>query len=250
MLSTQEKLAELVRRLKEFDADNLESVILYGSAGRGDPQGAFADLNVLCVVKSTSVAELARIAPVVRWWCKEQKEPAPLVFTQEELRQSADVFSIELLDMQNGHGVLFGPDVIAGITVPMNLHRVQVEHDLRTMLLRLRQHFLHSAGNDAELRALLAKSVSSALVLLRHALIAFGEEVPTTPGGIFSRIAERTGAEAEVFTTVLEMRNSGRHVDEITRLFGRYLSALNTVTSALDKILPKKEWRRVAKANS
>ena len=36
MLSTETKLTELVNRLKEFAAANLECVILFGSAARGE----------------------------------------------------------------------------------------------------------------------------------------------------------------------------------------------------------------------
>ena len=250
MLSAEDKLTELVNRLKELGRDNLQSVILYGSAGRGESHGKFADLNVLCTLRSVSVGELSRLAPVVRWWSRDQKEPAPLFFTAEELRQSADVFAIEFLDMQRGHRVLYGSDVIASIAIPMNLHRVQVEHDLRTLLLKLRQHFLHAAENESELKSVMAKSISSAMVLLRHVLIAFGEEPPSAPREVFARISALTGAEVDPFEMQLEARDPGKHVDEITRLYDRYLIALAKVTSALDRILPKKEWQRVRKANS
>jgi len=92
MLSTEAKLKELVSRLKEAAAANLESVILYGSAARGNFHPDHSDLNVLCVLGSLAVEELGRVAPVVRWWVVEQQQPVPLFFTAEELRQSADVF--------------------------------------------------------------------------------------------------------------------------------------------------------------
>ena len=38
------------------------------------------------------------------------------------------------------------------IKVPMNLHRLEVEHDLRTTLLRLRNHLLLTNDSDEELR--------------------------------------------------------------------------------------------------
>jgi len=250
MLSTEGKLTELVNRLKEVAGDNLESVVLYGSAARAEARRSYADLNVLCTLRSASVSELARVAPVVRWWCKDQREPAPLFFTAEELRQSADVFAIELLDMQKGHRVLFGRDVVADIAVPMNLHRIQVEHDLRTLMLKLRQHFLLATANEAELKAVMAKSISSALALLRHTLIAYSEEPPSAPREVFARIARLTGAEAAAFETLLELRESDKHVDDIPRVYGRYLNALDKVTSALDNILPKKEWRRAREASS
>src|SRR5487761_102325 len=158
MLSTDAKLADLVSRMKEFAGENLESLILYGSAARGDFKEGHSDLNVLCVLRSVAARELSRVAPVVHWWCKDQKEPAPLFFTAQELRSSADVFSIELLDMQQSRRVLHGPDVVQGIPVPMNLHRVQVEHDLRTLLLKLSQHFLLNGQKEDDLRAAAAKS--------------------------------------------------------------------------------------------
>src|SRR5579885_2680816 len=128
------KLAGLVGRLKDAAGTNLESVLLYGSAARGEHREGKSDLNLLCTLVSLSGAELNRIAPAVNWWTNEQLEPSPLFFTESELRSAADVFAIELLDIQRDHRVLFGKDVVAGIHVPTNLHRIQVEHELRTML--------------------------------------------------------------------------------------------------------------------
>jgi len=244
MTATDRKLDELVKRLKEAAGDNLESVILYGSAGRGEVRGKHDDLNVLCTLRSTAVADLASLAPTVKWWCNRQEERAPVFFTLEELCQSADVFAIELLDMQKGHRVVYGSDPVAAIPVPMNLHRVQVEHDLRTLVLKLRHHFLHACGEDRELRGVIAKSFSSVLTLLRHLLIAFGEEPPAAPLDIFARIAARTGADAGAFAAALEIRDNGEHREELSRIYGRYLEALEKATAALDRILPKREWRR------
>jgi hypothetical protein len=250
MLSTEAKLTDLVARMKEFAAENLESVILYGSAARGDHQEGHSDLNVLCVLRSLSPRELTRVAPVVHWWCKNQNEPAPLFFSADELRSSADVFSIEFLDMQESRRVLFGSDIIAGIDVPMNLHRVQVEHDLRTLLLKLRQHFLLNGHKENELRAAQAKSSSSALALLRHTLIAFGEAPPSSAHDVFARIAALTGADAEAFASAFTLRDQHAHADDILRNFEKYLNALTVVISALDKIIPKREWQRAGKAGS
>lgn len=250
MLSTEAKLTDLVSRMKEYAADNLESLILYGSAARGDYKEGHSDLNVLCVLRSIAARELTRVTPVVHWWCKDQNEPAPLFFTAEELRHSADVFSIELLDMQRSRRVLYGSDVIDGIPVPMNIHRVQVEHDLRTLLLKLRQHFVLTGQKENELRSAEAKSSSSVLALLRHTLIAFEEEPPATAQEVFARIAALTGADAEAFTAAFKLRDRHAHAEDILRAYGQYLNALTVVISALDKIVPKHEWQRAGKAGS
>lgn len=250
MLSTEAKLTDLVSRMKEFAGENLESMILYGSAARGDFKEGHSDLNVLCVLRSVVARELTRVTPVVHWWSKDHHEPAPLFFTAEELRQSADVFSIELLDMQKIRRVLYGADVVAGVPVPMNLHRVQVEHDLRTLLLKLRQHFLLNGQRENDLRAAAAKSSSSVLALLRHTLIAFAEEPPATAQEVFARIAVLTGADAEAFAAAFKLRDRHVHIDDIARAYGQYLNALTVVVCALDKIVPKREWQRVGKAGS
>ena len=80
MLSTEAKLTDLVSRMKEYAAENLESIILYGSAARGDHKEGHSDLNVLCVLRSVAARELTRVTPVVHWWCKDQNEPAPALF--------------------------------------------------------------------------------------------------------------------------------------------------------------------------
>jgi predicted nucleotidyltransferase len=250
MLSTDAKLAEMVKRLREFAASNLECVILFGSAARGDFRESHSDLNLVCILRSLSVEELGRLSHVVKWWCVEQKEPAPLFFTHEELRQAADVFAIEILDMKHGRRVLYGTDVVAGIEVPMNLHRLQVEHDLRTVLLKLREHYLRAPGNARELVPILRKSFSGVLTLLRHTVIAFGEEPPLAARDILSRAAHLSGSDPAIFETMLKLRETGEIHGEIIPVFGAYLKGLETLLTALDHHLPKREWRRVKNANS
>jgi hypothetical protein len=225
-------------------------MILYGSAARGDFKEGHSDLNILCVLRSVAARELTRVTPVVHWWCKDQNEPAPLFFTAEELRQSADVFSIELLDMQESRRVLYGADIITGIDVPINLHRVQVEHDMRTLLLKLRQHLLLTGQKEHDLRAAAAKSSSSVLALLRHTLIAFEEEPPASAPDVFARVAALTGADADAFAAAYKLRDRHAHADDIARTYEKYLNALTVVISALDKIVPKQEWHRAGKAGS
>jgi len=241
------KLNELVSRLKEAAGKNLESVILYGSAARGDFKPGTSDLNVLCTLVTMDMHELQRLAPVVHWWTREMKEPAPLFFLTEELHRSTDVFAIESLDLKLAHKVLFGKDPVAQLGIPMNLHRVQVERDLRMLLLRLRQHVVHVGRNELELTAVLKKTISGALTLLRHTLIAFGEEPPPGANAVFTRIAELTGADAAAFQTVYDHRESGRWAKDSFAAYDEYLHALEKVIVALDELVPKKEWQRIQK---
>src|SRR6266850_7411427 len=90
---------DFVSRLRATGEANLVSIILYGSAAAGDYVADHSDVNLLCVLRETSFASLQTLSPAVAWW-KKQKNRIPLVMGLEELRHSADVFSIELLDMR------------------------------------------------------------------------------------------------------------------------------------------------------
>jgi len=243
----ERKLNELVSRLKEAAGKNLESVVLYGSATTSAYRPGSSDLNVLCTLVTLDVHELQLLAPVVLWWTREEKEPPPLFFLAEELARSTDVFAIESLDVKRAHRVLFGPDPIAALEVPMNLHRVQVERDLRLLLLRLRQHALLSGKNESEYVAVLKKTSSSAVTLLRHTLLAFGEEPPSDPGSLFARIADLTGAEAAAFHAPHDFHEGAGLKADPFEAYDGFIHALEKVIVALDKVVPKKEWQRVAR---
>ncbi len=243
-MAMEAKLTELVSRLKEAAGKNLESVILYGSAARGEFRPGTSDLNVLCTLVHIDVNEMQRLAPAVGWWVCEMKEPAPLFFLTEELRHSTDVFAIESLDVKRSHRVLFGRDVASDLHIPMNLHRVEVEHELRLLLLRLRQHLLHVGRNELELLAVLKRSISSAVTLLRHTLLAFGEEPPQGAANIFARIEERTGAKAEAFARIYSHRETGTIEGDSLAAYDAYMHALEKVIVALDGMVPKREWQR------
>ncbi len=56
MLAREEKLIEIVRRLQEAAGENLQSLVLYGSAARGDFHATKSDLNLTFVFKSTNTS--------------------------------------------------------------------------------------------------------------------------------------------------------------------------------------------------
>jgi len=126
----EKQISEFVTRLQQAAGANLVSVILYGSAVSGGYDPEFSNLNLVCVLQDASFPKLLALASVVESWMKQGRH-APLLIAKNELERSADVFAIEWMDMREKHRVLFGPDVIAPLEIPMQLHRVQLEYELR-----------------------------------------------------------------------------------------------------------------------
>ncbi len=246
-MAQEELLQQFVTLAKNAAGPNLESVVLYGSTVRGDAQPPFSDVNLLLIVRSAARAELEKLAALVQWWSQGQKQRSPLVFTARELRESADVFAVELLDMQRAHRVLYGAEIIADIPVPMNLHRVQVEHELRTVIQKLRQHYLHGPSEQTALRTVLAKSFSSVATLLRHTLIAMEHEPAADRRELLHQVKKLLQVDTTGLQAVMELRGAGDPLGSVSSIYGKYLEALETITVQLDQWLPKREWQRVKK---
>src|ERR1019366_1789625 len=224
MKKPESKLQELVTRLQQACGENLVSIVLYGSAAREDFHEEFSDVNVLVVLQHLEQSSFAAISGVLHWWSHEEKLRPPMIMTLEELRESADVFAIELLDIQRSHKTLFGQDVVTAIDEPMNLHRVGVED---------------------ELRAVLAKSITSVLTLFRHALIALGENPPAAKPQLLESAGQVFGFEVQPLRSILELRNEGPHSANVHELYHAYMSAIQQVAHELDARVPKRQLQKV-----
>jgi hypothetical protein len=244
MKKPEDKLQQLVERLHSACGSNLVSVTLYGSAARDDFHERYSDVNLLVVVRELGPAAIRAITPVIVWWSQEEKLRPPMLMTLQELSESADIFAIELLDIKNTHRTLAGEDVAAAIDVPMNLHRVEVEHELRTTLLRLRQHLLLAPDKEDELRTVLAKSISSVLTLFRHALIALGEDTPHAKPKLLEQAGEVFGFDVRPLRSVLELRNDPMQPGSVHELYHAYMAAIGRVAHELDVRVPKKHWQK------
>jgi hypothetical protein len=234
----EKQINEFVNRMRAVCGENLQSVILYGSAADGEFHPEFSNVNLLCVLRESSFATLAAMAPAVEWWTR-QKHHAPLLLTHEELEHSTDVFSIELHDMQHRHRVLFGDDVLSGLHIPMHLHRAQLEYELREKLILLRGRLLVAANNKKHLWELLLGSLSTFTTLFRHALIALGETPPKTKREVVQGLAARVPFDASAFLQLLNIRERKAETKQfdVIDVFARYLTAVQKVTAAVDKML-------------
>lgn len=227
---------DFVARLRQAAGANLVSVVLYGSAARDDFNEKYSDLNLLCLAKDLGGAELAKIAPVVHWWSHDLRQRPPLFMTEAELRASADVFAIEMLDLKASHRVLYGADPAADLQISMERHRVQLEHELRTALLKLRQHYLLAAGDEDELRRVLVRSVSSIATLLRHSLVAAGQEPSAARREDLARAAAAFGVDATPLQAALDLRED-RHLDSgVSAIYRGYLNAVAAVAAKIDAL--------------
>ena len=237
-MTTEQRLTDMVTRLKNAAGSNLLSVILYGSAATEEFHPGHSDLNVLCIMQSLGRDDLSKLHVASAWWAKKG-HPAPLFFTLNELHHSADIFAIELLDIKAAHRVLHGEDVFDSLHVPMDLHRLHVERELRHNTLRLRQRYLMHPADSRKTLQLMTSSISTFAALFRHALIALGEDPPPTKRSTMDRLGSVLGFDPSPFHTILEIRERQKREREVDvqATFDAYLDRVARVAEEIDRRL-------------
>ncbi len=232
----EQKLQDLVDRLRKTQRDRLVSVVLYGSAAAGDHHENFSDLNVLCVLTRVTPAELADSEPIFKWW-RAQGNPSPLLLSEEEVLNSTDCFAIEFHDMQEQRRVLFGRDVINDLTVDKTFYRAQIEQELRAKLVRLRQKAGEILSDKHALLGLMIDSVPNFLVLSRHALLVSGLPAGSQKRDIAQKLSG-IGVDVSAFNTLLDLREKKKKPGEVDpeALFANYLRQIETVVAHVDRV--------------
>jgi hypothetical protein len=220
-----------------YDAD-LVSVVLYGSAARGEYRAGISDLNLLVILRDALPLTVRRGTDAAREWVA-LGNPPPLILSLEEWRGSADVFAIEMTEIREAHVLLAGADPFAGIEVDPADLRLQCERELKAAKLQLRERYLLFAGSPEELGDLLVRSFSTFLVLFRTILRLAGDDAAGDPGTLVRRLALRAGFDPAPLLEVHQARELGRppRPSAADPLVTGYLAAVNTTADYVDRLL-------------
>jgi hypothetical protein len=239
-------LDDLVTQLRHALGDALQSVVLYGSAARGEEVAGSSDLNVLLIASSIGVPQLRQLGSTMRAW-QEAGNPPVLVLTHAEWHGSADIFPMEYADILERHRVLHGTFSLEDIVVRPHDLRLQVEHEAMGKLLRLRRGVAVAGTDHKRQEELLRASLSSLLVLFRSVLRLHGQHASQGAEQVIEAVSARCGFDGTPFKRAASLRSGGSlpkgeaetvlagYLDGITRLVA-YLDAFVTpdATSAAD----------------
>ena len=164
---TQRLLQAYSKDVKGVFGDQLEGLILYGSAVRGEFMPGRSNLNLLLVVTGYDTAMLKRYEPVHKRWSKEGII-IPLFLTDQEIRTSSALFPLEFLEIQEHHRVLGGRDPFVGFHVDVSRVADAVKQGLAGHVLRLRQRFAETGGANDAVMILLPLAVTSTTGMIKR----------------------------------------------------------------------------------
>jgi len=232
-MQTPEQFTE---KLKTAMGASLKTVAIYGSAAVGDRTRKYSDINLLIVADKADVSILKVISPLIGAWVKGGNKP-PVVVIDSQIRRSQDVFPIELADIRDRHRILFGDAAaLSGIEFRPEHLRRQLEFELRSKLLLLRQGYLDAAARGAPVEELMARALSSLASLFRGVLRLVGERVPSSTPQVLRSLEARVAIDADAWETVWRIRQGERLPRGLTpdQLFDRLLTGLQNTVNFVD----------------
>lgn len=232
-----ERVEPFATRIAAALGDNLVSLVLYGSAARGDHDRARSDVNLLLVLRDASPAALRPVGEAVAGWVKSG-QPPPLIFSERGWRASADVFPIEVEDMRAAHRLLRGADPFAGLVTTRRDLRHELEREVRGKLLQLRTEYAAAEADGRALGDLLERSAPTFFVLFRALLRLHGAEPPADQAALVRQAADVAGFDAAAFDWVLA-RLAHHKTDRLAAYDRRgeaYVAAIERLAEHIDTL--------------
>jgi len=193
-------------------------------------------VNILIVAQRLDTALLV---PIARAIPATRRAPHfdPLFLSRRQIEKSLDVFPIEWIEIQERHLLLAGEDVVDRLQVARTNLRLQLEHELRSKQIQLRQTLLAAARKPAVLERTLAGAASSFAALFRSLLRLRGEEPPAEAARVYERVAEVFQLDAAGLMVPHNVRHSGSGKRaEIPARYRSFLAELDRLIEAIAEL--------------
>jgi predicted nucleotidyltransferase len=233
----EKNLNEFVLTVRNLLGEDLKSIILYGSAARGEFDTKRSDLNLLVVFDQVEFRHLATLAPLTKKW-NRQRIATPLVVSPQYIASALDVYPLEFLDMQSARRVLFGDDVLADINPPVQAIRRQCEQEARGKLLHLREIVMETALKPKHLQQAMILSVPSFIRIGRHVLRLLEQPPKMHAKEVIDELRKATQLPLEGLEIAWNIKTGERTPSrsDITSFFETYLNDVFAITTFVDNL--------------
>ena len=232
---TQKLLKSYVKDTTKLYGEELEGILLFGSAVRGEFLPGRSNLNVLLVMSSYELAVLKKYDALHSRWSREQ-EVVPLFLTTADLQSASQAFPLEYQDILECHRLLWGQDPFVGLKIDTRYLTAEVLQGLRGNLLRLRQRLVEGRSTDEAITILLSLSITGLLPVLRGLQRLLDRPVLAQGELLLKDIESHLELDLAGLRDALALKR--RHIDpgkkEIPRLMDRYLENLTRLITAVE----------------
>lgn len=232
---TQKLLRAYVKDVTKVYGPELEGIILYGSAVRGEFLPGRSNLNLLLVMSSYDLAALKKYDGLHKRWGKDHVV-VPLFLTVENIQSASVAFPLEYQDIHDCRRLLWGQDPFVGLKIDARFLVAEVLQGLHGNLLRLRQRLVEGRSTEEAIAILLALSITALLPALRGVQRLLGRPVLLHGEPLIKDIEtalsiDLTGLRDAVLLKRGEISPGQK---ETPRLMDRYLDNLTRLVTATE----------------
>jgi predicted nucleotidyltransferase len=149
-------LTDLLRAMREAFAEDLASVVLFGSAAEGKLR-ATSDVNLVVVLRKFDAAKAKQIQEPVRV-AQAAIDLQPMFLLESEVTGASEAFANKFADIVRRHRVLYGSDPFTSLEIPRAAQIVRVKQVLLNVKLRLREGYVMRGLREEQLALLAAES--------------------------------------------------------------------------------------------
>ena len=233
----KKKFVHYLETMLKAHGDNVLSVFIYGSAASGTYIKGISDINSAIVFRELKFPTLKKSLKIVSKGISASVS-APLFLTREYISSSLDVFPIEFMDMKENHILVYGEDILSGITVRGEHTRLFCEQQLKGKLVRIREAYLEVGLSRKGMVSLLKESLNSLIPVFRNLIRLKGEVPPADKTGIIKSLSAIFGLDGEMF---LHIHRSSAKQEKIASgeedgLTDSFISEVEKLSIAVDKL--------------
>jgi predicted nucleotidyltransferase len=189
--TTETHLSSLVEAAKESFRDDLVSIMLFGSGAEGTMR-LTSDLNLLIVLnrfdkdRAESFREPLRLAHVAA-------RAAAMFVLKDELAGAAEAFAVKFDDILRRRRVLYGDDVIGGLSISRQARLQGLSQMLLNLVMRLREQYVVVGLREEQLAGVIAE-FAGPLRAAAATLTELENGRSLSPREAFAEVARATGA--------------------------------------------------------
>ena len=222
---------------KQLFGDDLDSVIVYGSAASGEYVPGKSDINFMIVLSEHGIDRIDRTFEVIGKW-KKLGVATPLFLTEDYIRTSLDAFPIEYLNFQNNYQLVYGKDVLKDLTFDLRFVRLQCEREIKGKLLLLREAFLETRGKGRDLQQLVSQSIRAFVAIFNGLLYLKGKGIPRHKREVITEVCQTFDMDTSLFQKLLDIKENKMKPSgtEITQLFQAYLKETGRLWRVVDAL--------------
>ena len=232
---THKFLKSYVRDVEKVYGSELEGVLLYGSAVRGEFLPGSSNLNLLLVMSSYDLSVLKKYDGIHKRWSKEHIV-IPLFLTVADLQSASLAFPLEYQDIHECHRLLWGQDPFVGLKIDDRYLAAEVLQALRGNLLRLRQRLVEGRSTEEAITVLLALSITALLPALRGLQRLLSRPVLAHGEPLLKDIESHLAIDLSGLRDALLLKRGqiSPGQKEIPRLMDRYLESLTRLVATAE----------------